>query len=334
MASTYNQIFYEAPGKLIKVNDATNEFIISGYRLVVDDNLNRDLLLVNTPQNTGSIGRRGDISFDQHHIYYCSDTNRWVRGRLAQWSSAQDVLPTPNPTPTQIITSPTNWWNFTSDGYDAISNYNFINFRGSFNSTQGYTNNTSYNNCLLNYTSNLVEPSVQNRSFSISFEIKRVNNGFLMGNPFGKLGFHFEFVNAARTSYGPYIDFSLGTHNPPYDWVRARSSNEISNSSFSQIVATNDAINKEIKLYVNGSLQTTTSYASKTLASVYSNPQYKGWGIGASANGSIGGRPVSSVEYYNSINIRYMGFWIDTVLNQNQITTMYNGGSFKRYPFV
>lgn len=331
--ATVNSIYYNAPGKQLFIDNNTNQFVISGYRLAVDPTLNRDLLLVQVPDTTGDIGMQGNIAFDEHHIYYCVSTNRWVRARLANWDSTEDISPA---APSEI-TTPTNWWNFTSNGNSILGNYNFTP-KGTvnFNSTNGFTN-PIVEGCLLNYTSNLIEPSVSNIDFSISFEVKRLNNGFLMGNPFGKLGFHFQFVNPSNTAYGPYLSFSLGTHGPffNYSWVTAISSSQISTSEFTQVVATNDAANKIIKLYINGVFETSTSYlGGNPLGSIYNNPSYQGWGIGASPNGSAYGNPVNQTEYYSSSNVRYMGFWKGTALNAPQVLALYNGGDFRRYPFV
>lgn len=333
--ATINSIYYNSPGKQLFIDNNTNQFVVSGYRLSLDPNLNRDLNIVSAPDTTGDFGTRGNIAFDDHHIYYCINTNTWVRARLASWGDGlQDPLVSPIQLP---VPTPSNWWNFTSDAQDSIGSYNFQNPNPSqaisFSAENGFTNPT-VNGCLLNYTSNLVEPSVSNIDFSISFEVKRINNGFLMGNPFGKLGFHFEFVNPSNTVYGPYLSFSLGRHTPAYNWVRAVSNSQISTSAFTQVVATNNASSKTIKLYINGALERSTSYAGLQLGSVYNNPSYQGWGIGASPNGSFWSFPVNSTEYYSSSSVRYMGFWKRKTLSAEEVNYLYNGGDFRRYPFV
>ena len=130
---------------------------------------------------------------------------------------------------------------------------------------------------------------------------------------------------------GPYLGFALSTQNGS---VRAVSSTQISFSEFTQVVAINDAASRIIKLYINGTLQASTSYANVSLGSRYSNPSFYGWGIGASPNGSFGSNPVNSTERGNSVNIRYLGFWKGITLNETEISYLYNGGSFRRYPFV
>lgn len=324
--STINSIYYVSQGKQLIIDNNTNQFIVSGYRLSVDPNLNRDLLIVQAPNTTGDIGQKGNIAFDNHHIYYCVDTNKWVRSRLADWSSDLQV-PTGS-----LVRVPTNWWKFTSNGNDLLGNYNFTQQRlgVNFDSTNGFTNEVP-GGCLLNYGSNIIEPSVLNENFSISFEVKRINQGFLMGSANGKLGFYFEYTDSNGLGFGPYLQFALITRN---GIVGTRSSSPISTSAFTQVVAINDAASKTIKMYINGTLQSTTSYAAQELFSYYPNPRYQGWGIGASPDGSFDGRAVTSTERYNSSNIRYLGFWKGIILNATEISNLYNGGSFRRYPFV
>lgn len=331
--ATINSIYYNSPGKQLFIDNNSNQFVISGYRLAVDPTLNRDLLIVNAPNTTGDQGQKGNIAFDDHHMYYCIQENNWVRGKLARWET-NFIAPTGGVN----VTVPTNWWNLTSNANDSIGSYNFIVPYGTvnFDASNGFTNSTSPG-CLLNYTSNLIEPSTLNENFSISFEVKRINNGFLMGNAFGKLGFHFEFVDALGLNAGPYLRFRMSAHVRPfveYRWVTLRSSNIISDSTYSQIIAINNASTKQITLYVNGDAGLTTSYASTPLQSMYDNPSFQGWAIGANPNGSYFGNPVTSTEYYSSSNIRYMGFWKGKVLTSSDVSYLYNGGSFRRYPFV
>lgn len=332
--ATINSIYYVSQGKQLFIDNSTNQFVISGYRLSVDPNLNRDLLIVQAPNTTGDIGEKGNIAFDNHHIYYCVNTNKWVRSRLADWTS--DFISPEG----SLIRVPTNWWRLTSNGGDLLANYNFSTQGRSinFDSTNGFTNPAA-GSCLLNYSAHIVEPSVLNENFSISFEVKQLNQGFLMGNAFGKLGFYFEFTDpngfndfgVHGNSMGPYLGFALSTRNGS---VRAVSSTQISFSVFTQVVAINDAASKIIKLYINGTLQASTSYAGVTLGTRYNNPANYGWGIGASPNGSRDGNPVNSTERGNSVNVRYLGFWKGIALNETEISYLYNGGSFRRYPFV
>ena len=332
--ATINSIYYVSQGKQLIIDNNTNQFMVSGYRLSLDPNLNRDLLIVQAPNTTGDIGQKGNIAFDNHHIYYCVNTNKWVRSRLADWTSE---LTAPEGS---LIRIPTNWWRFTSNGNDLLGNYNFSQQRlgVNFDSTNGFTNPVP-GGCLLNYSSNIIEPSVLNESFSISFEVKRIYGGFLMGSAYGKLGFYFEFTDPNGSndfgvhglSLGPYLQFALSTRNGS---VRAVSSTQISSSQFTQVVAINDAASKTIKIYINGTLQGSTSYAAQELFSYYGNPRYQGWGIGSNPDGSFDGRAVNSTERYSSSNIRYLGFWKGIILNDTEISNLYNGGSFRRYPFV
>lgn len=332
--ATLNPILAENAGKKIYVDDLTQEFIVSGYRLVLDQRLNRDTLLVTTPTSQNSAGTRGNIAFDNNHLYYCIDTNKWVRAKLANWDSTNYVSIPSTGLVSVNIPSPTHWWPFTSNGNSILGNYNFNSYNSPSFTTNGLVTNGS--NYLLNCTSNIVEPTTLNENFSISFETKRTTNGFLMGCPFGKLGFHFGYVNrATRTARGDFssagsnLAFAFGTHNTngySYRWSSAASTSSISNSTFSQIVATNDATNKQVKIYVNGVLEETTSYGAP--GTFYQNPMYLGFGIGASAQGICG------VEYNATTLLKNMGFWKGTLLSQSNVTSLYNGGAFRSFPFV
>lgn len=354
--STLNQIYYSAPGKLIATKDETSEFIISGYRINADPLLNLNTNLVAVPSSTGDFGVKGTMAFDKSHFYICIDNNKWARTRLAFWE--EDV---PISTEGLVIPTPTNWWNFTSNGNDLIGAYSFItNGNVTFDSIEGFKNPTS-NTSLLNYSSNLIEPSVLNRDFSISFEVKRVGNGFLLGNPYGRLGFHFRFVDPTTenavggfTTAGTYLAFSWSTHTDNYNstlgptasltnldgpgarWTSLKSLNPINDSAYTQVLVTNNAFTRELKMYINGTLNDTKSYLTQSpLPRIRAGINIlKGFGIGATIAGGTWGRPVDQIDYYNSSNIRYLGFWRNTVLNQENVTYLYNGGSFRRYPFV
>jgi len=338
--ATINSIYYVSPGKQLIIDDSTNQFVVSGYRLTLDPSLNRDLNIVSVPESTGDFGNKGNIAFDNNHIYYCINTNTWVRARLASWGADLQYAPIQSPVPI-----PSNWWNFTSNALDTIGSYNFQNPTStqiSFSAENGFTNPSS-NGCLLNYTSNLVDLPASNTDFSISFEVKRINNGFLMGSLAGRLGFHFEFTpgNTYNGTQG-LLTFALSRHSPyqSFNWIRATSDSIISTSAFTQVVVTNDSISKIIKLYINGTLERSTSYAGVQLSAYFNAPSYQGWGIGASPNGSyssngfFGGTPVNSTERYSSSNIRYMGFWKRKALSAQDVTYLYNNGNFRRYPFV
>lgn len=332
--ATLNPILVENANKKIYVNDTTQEFIVSGYRLMLDPRLNRDTILVTVPTSEDSIGIKGNIAFDNNHMYYCVDQNKWVRTKLASWDNKNYILPPATGVAAAgFIPAPSHWWPFTSNGNSILGNYNFNAYNHPSFGTYGLT--TAGYQWLLNCTSNIVEPSTVNENFTISFETKRTTNGFLMGCPFGKLGFSFYYVDRSTrqprgdfTSTGPNLAFAFGTHPSKYSyqWSSAASTSSISTSSFSQIVAVNDATNKVVKIYVNGTLEETTSYTAP--GTIYQNPQFQGFGIGASAQGICG------VEYISSTYLKNMGFWKGTVLTQSQITSLYNGGNFKSYPFI
>ena len=335
--ATLNPILAENAGKKIYVNDLTQEFIVSGYRMVLDPRLNRDTLLVTTPISQNDPGIKGNIAFDNNHMYYCVDTNKWVRTKLASWNNVEYVLPpATGPGGVAGISTPTHWWPFTSNSNSILGNYNFNSYNNPSFTANGLVTNANNYNYLLNCTSNIVEPTTRNESFTISFETKRTTNGFLMGCPFGQLGFAFGYCNrntrTARgdfSSAGPNLAFFFSTHYTDgysYRWSAAASTTSISNSSFSQIVAVNDATNKQVKIYVNGVLEETQSYGKP--GTFYQNPIYQGFGIGASA------QSVCAVEYYSTTLLKNMGFWKGIALSQTEITNLYNGGAFKSYPFV
>jgi hypothetical protein len=350
-----NSIYYNSPGKQLLIDNDTNQFIISGYRVVVDPNLNRDLLIVNAPTSTGDIGQKGNIAFDKNHLYYCIDTNRWVRSKLANWGprdgtyagAASDGVIDPVHVGVTLPT-PTNWWPFLSSPAASLGSYEFTAYGAKVFNSNGYSN--AGGGYLLNYTSNLVEPSTLNQSFTLSFEVKRTSSSqFFMGSPFGKLGFHMQFIDGAKGSrgefitYGDRMGFVISAHRSTffapavvdgyndYRWFGVCSNSAISMNEHSQIVAVNDAPAQEIRLYVNGVHQQTISYAAATpLKSRYNNPLFQGWAIGASPNGSS-----NANTEYNSPNIlRQMGFWKGYALDQTEITALYNEGNFQRYPFV
>lgn len=415
--ASLNQIFYQAPGKLIQVNDATNEFIVSGYRLVVDKNLNRDLLIVETPSSTGDYGQKGNIAFDNNHIYFCRSTNDWLRGRLAQWKGNDNDIFVSAPNNPVNIANPTNWWKLQSplsnlpngQKYTSpdLGNYIFIDvgalsenqnryltipisFGGKgltpppsafFSTTSGYLNYPNEFNyttaSLLNYSSNLVDLVSFNQDFSISFETRRIPNTsslstMILGNLYGALGFHFRFANKDNLTSGNYLSgqnivFSLSAHTsglqgPVYNsdiywfqpnylnngnrWINVASNSNISTGTLTQIVATNNATTKEIKLYVNGNLENTKSYQGIPLSvprGVNKESQAVGIGIGASPVGGIssiyfaqkpGAGSASSVTQVNNVQVKNLGFWKNKILTQEEITNLYNNGNFISYPFV
>ena len=367
--ASLNTIWSVAPNKGLFIDSNTNQFIISGYRLIVDPLLNRDTLKVTAPSTSDSIGERGNVAFDDHHLYYCIGTNKWVRSKLAYWSEENNEGVTPGiTTPGQTyIPVPTNSWKFTSNGSDGIGDYHFYSyFNTKFDPVSGFSNISLYSipnlnlGYLLNHTSNLIEPSKLSEDFTLSFETIRPSTKpglpytFFMGSPFGKLGFYLNWINpngskAARGDYqttGNHLQFSFNTHNTvsgatnfTFRWLAQPTLTAPSKTQFCQVVATHQASTKEVKLYVDGILQSSANYqtpymlAGQKVGSIYENPKYQGWGIGASPAGS-NGSPAMQTEYVSKIDaLRYMLFWKGTALNQAQVTQLYNNGNFIRYQY-
>lgn len=368
-----NSIYFNSPSKQLFVDNQSNQFVVSGYRLVVDPTLNRDLLLVNPPVSTGDLGVKGNIAFDNNHIYYCADSNKWLRAKLASWvlPGQESSLYATNAGP---LPSPTHWWPFRgwgqplppTHGKEVINgSYNFDYGAPSFMMpafSDGVTTDSSRN--LLNFTSNLVQPSVVNESFSLSFEIKRANpnsiypnqqGGFILGSMFGRLGFHVSYCNTASGKIGAFgargayevtgsnIQFALGAHlsgtsnfsSGSYRWASVATTTALTDyNSFYQIVCTNDFATKTIKIYSNGQEEASFSYENLPLASKYNNPAHQGWGIGGNPNGSWAGANVRSTTNNQFLTLRNMGFWRGTALTPSQVAELYNGGTFKRYPFI
>lgn len=333
-----NTIYYNDPNRQLIVNNSTNEFIVSGYRLVVDATLNRDLALVSIPQSPTSAGKRGSLAFDKNYVYYCVNDNIWARTALASWENIKPAaLSTSSPAQIAKIPQPSNWWNFTTNSNATLGDYNFQNFGTNTFSSSGAYIASQRNGSLLNYSINLVEPTTLNQSFSISFETKRLNinsprgNQFLLGSAFGQLGFHFEYTNSAVTAPGDYLTFSFSTHTPStYSWTRARSLNTITDTGYHQIVGVNDTYSKAILLYIDGIIQASGTYI--TPGSKYYGSSFKGFGVGANPNGSSYS-PVNSTEYNTPTIIRNMGFWKNYALTSGQISSLHNTGSFLAFPF-
>jgi len=341
--SELNTIYYNDPNRQLIVNNTTNEFIVSGYRLVIDASLNRDLSLVEAPLSPTSPGKKGNLSFDRNYVYYCLNDNLWARSALASW---EGIKPTPLNSTLETneiakIPQPSNWWSFTTDASPSLGDYNFTSYgSNTFSSSGVYIGNTAGNSSssLLNYSTNIVEPTTLNQSFSISFETKRLNinnawgNQFVLGSAFGQLGFHFEYTNSNYTSSGDYLTFNFSTHTPAtYNWTRVKSLNTITGAGYHQIIGVNDSYNKAIILYVDGQLQGSGKYI--TPGSKYYGSPFKGFGIGANPNGSTDGNPVYNTEYNTKTIIRYMGFWKNYALTSGQVSSLYNNGSFNRFPF-
>jgi len=405
--ASLNQIFYQAPGKLIQVNDATNEFIVSGYRLIVDKNLNRDLLIVETPSSTGDYGEKGNISFDDHHIYYCKAKNTWVRGKLASWlDNEPDQLITN--IPNLNVTNPTNWWkmaptsgqpltdlgNYNFNSYGTITSFPYL-YPATNTLASGYIN-PSTNLYYINYSTNLVDLAGLNQDFSISFETSRrpytpypstmINSSnassFILGNLFGGVGFHFRFADKNTLNSGNYLSgqnivFGLNAHTSGFKtqyafqdveaiywaapgfgngsgipgkgngnrWINVASTTSfLVGDTLKQVVVTNNASSKELKLYVNGQLEDTKSYVGIPITNVrkITQNQCVGMGIGGTPVGGVGNNPVlgtmsssvASIAAKSLVTVKNLGFWKNIILDQEQITALYNAGNFKTYPFV
>jgi hypothetical protein len=213
-----------------------------------------------------------------------------------------------------------------------------------FSQQDGLSTIATPGGCLFNNTSpNFVEQAFNNpQSFSISFETKRTVDyssqpyAFLLGNPFGMLGFHFEFVNSNHTAKGNHISFSLGLHEYEYTWVRAISPSPLNLNTTYQIVGVHDYFgisestglpNGRLKLYINNSLVATSNYNGNIWA-MYTNPWYQGCGLGCTTTSP------GKAEYFSQIKLKNLGFWNNKVLSQNSISALYNGGNFRSYPFV
>ena len=66
--------------------------------------------------------------------------------------------------------------------------------------------------------------------------------------------------------------------------------------------------------------------------------------IGASPVGGIGSINFTDVSIYggasfnvtqvNNVQVKNLGFWKNKILTQEEITSLYNNGDFRSYPFV
>ena len=356
--ASLNTLFYEdiSKGQKIFFDASSNSLTLSGVSLRLDKNLNFDAIeKVNIPLSGSSAGTEGQIAYDDNHIYLCVKTGpetlaNWVRSKLTNFGALAASSPIPLPPGETAIPIPQYWWPLTSNGNSSLSiPYSFVKPNNStnvtFDSTDGVT--TSNIASLHNYSNPvLVTPSKNNTSFSISFQTKRFVNfdnesyGFFFGNAFGDLGFHFEFTDQNHTTRGNYLSFSLATHSEdslsfePYNWKRVISNNIIPLNQSVFVVGVNEAQGVDaqgrnignIKLYINGALQSTTSYASK-IFSLYAQPNYYGASIGA------GNTYPGNVEYQSNTKMKNLTFWNNTALNQEQISYIYNNGSVKTYPY-
>lgn len=343
--ATLNTIYYLNAGKQIFVDNNNNQFVVSGYQLNLDPNLNANISLGNIPASAFSIGKAGTITFDKNYIYYCHTENNWSRTRLASvWENDSAVSPAG-------ITNPNNWWYFTLNPDPVLGN-DYFNSNGNitFNSNGANTSGTNNNGLFCSTT--LVIPGwskamiyygqpedLYPNSFSTSFETKRVNsNGFLLGSKYGQLNFHFEFS-------GNYLVFNMpkaaGGNPTTGEWHKIPSISQFNNSSYYQVVATFDPRNNSLaKFYVNGVLQGSANYHYTTV-SLYNGgfsfntiPQARGFGIGGTPLGNINGSQNNALTENNNVIVRNLGFWSNYALTQTEATRLYNGGTFRKYPFV
>jgi len=342
--ATLNSIWSIAPNKGLFVNAETNQFIISGYQMVLDSNLNTSINQSNPPSLPNSAGTKGSITFDQNYVYYCHTDNTWSRARLGAWTSSSTIS-------SVGITNPNNWWYFTLNSDAIFGNDNFItNGRMTFNSN-GVTTNGAISNGLFCYRTLAIpgwskamiyygQPqNISPNQFSVSFETKRVNsNGFLLGSKYGQLNFHFEFN-------GNYLLFKMpkaaGGNPIVGEWHQIQSLSQFNNSSYYQIVATFDPRNDSIaKFYVNGVLQGSANYHYNTVSlynggySFNSIPQAQGFGIGGTPLGNVNGSQANTLTENNNVIVRNLGFWSSYPLTQPEVTALYNGGTFRKFPFA
>ena len=353
--ATLNSLYYLSPGKQIFVDNSSNQFIVSGYKLSLDPNLNTSLSLGNIPTTPNDIGVAGTISFDQRFIYYCWANNNWSRARLASWTNDNTISPVgPGGGGGAGITNPNNYWYLTINGEPQIGESTFVASPNNpiFNSSGVTTNSVGLTGTALYSFSTfafpgwtkaaiyygLAEGSYPN-SFSISFETKRINaSGFLLGSKYGQQNFHFEFS-------GNYLLFSMpkGNGGTPDTgkWHSIRSISQFNNTNHYQVVATFEPRNDSLaSFYVNGVLQGSANYSPYNTVSLYNAgfsfgtvQQARGFGIGGTPLGNINGAQSNTLSERNSSVVRNLGFWNNYVLNQTEITTLYNGGTFRKYPF-
>lgn len=344
-----NTIFYSGNAtKQLLVNNSTNEFIVSGYRLVLDQSLNRDLATVSAPTEVVSVGKKGNIAFDKNYVYYCVEDNVWKRAPLAKWmpSSVAGTFP-----------KPSHWWSFqdsgaNGQGFSQKGDYNFYTYSAlpasvpTFNSSGVYLGSSAGIDrtrypagvSLLNFSSNLVEPSSLNQDFTISFETKRLNinatnsitntspRQVILGSQFGKLGFYFEYSTSNGYGLGNFVSFKFSTGLALYASIQSTSTG-ITDSFYHQVVGINDSYNKAISLYVDGILQGSGKYPSPGYT--YANPAAQGFAIGGLPLGNVGGRAAATVEANTPLIIRNLGFWKGVALNSGQVKYLYNDRQFR-----
>ena len=344
--ATLNTIYYSSPGKQLYVNNDTNQFVISGYQLSLDPNLNANISLVNPPSLPNSRGAKGTITFDRNYVYYCATDNNWSRARLGAWTADTTVSPFG-------ITNPSYYWYLTVNGEPQIGDTAFIASPNNptFNSDGVTTNSVGlFANGLYAYTNfaypgwtkaamyyGLPEGFYPN-SFSVAFETKRVNtSGFLLGSKYGQQNFHFEFSGNRLLFNMPK---SVGGNPITGQWHKIPSISEFNNTSYYQVVATFQPEDGSLaKFYVNGVLQGSANYHYTTVSlynagfSFGTVQQARGFGIGGTPLGNINGNQSNTLSERNSTIVRNLGFWNNYVLDQTEVTSLYNGGTFRKYPF-
>ena len=353
--ATLNTIFYLNEGKQLFVDNNTNQFVVSGYKLSLDPNLNANINLANTPTTSNDIGVAGTIALDKRYIYYCWANNNWSRARLASWTNDNTISPVgPGGGGGGSITNPSNYWYFTINGEPQLGETSFVSSPNNpiFNSNGVTTNSVGLTGTALYAFSNFAFPGWTKaaiyyglpegnypNSFSISFETKRINSsGFLLGSKYGQQNFHFEFS-------GNYLLFRMPKSNgggvpDTGNWHSIRSINQFNNTDHYQVVATFEPRNDSLaKFYVNGVLQGSANYPYTTVSlynagfSFSTIQQARGFGIGGTPLGNINGAQSNTLSERNSSIVRNLGFWNNYVLNETEITILYNGGNFRKFPF-
>jgi hypothetical protein len=346
--ATLNSVYYLSPGKQIFVDNNSNQFVVSGYKLSLDPNLNTNLTLGNVPTMPNDIGAAGTISFDRRFIYYCWANNNWTRARLASWTNDNTINPSAG------ITNPSNYWYLTVNGETQLGDTSFIPSPNNptFNSSGVTTNSVGLTGTALYAFTNFAYPGWTKaalyyglaegfypNSFSVAFETKRINSsGFLLGSKYGQQNFHFEFS-------GSYLLFRMPKSNgggvpDTGNWHSIRSISQFNNTNHYQVVATFDPSDNSIaKFYVNGVLQGSDNYHTNTVSlynagfSFGTIQQARGFGIGGTPFGNINGAQSNTLTERNSSIVRNLGFWNHYVLNQTEVTALYNGGTFRKFPF-
>jgi hypothetical protein len=132
----------------------------------------------------------------------------------------------------------------------------------------------------------------------------------------------------------------LGGNPVTGQWHQIKSISQLNNTGYYQVVATFEPPDGSIaKFYVNGVLQGSANYHYETVSlynagfSFGTVPQARGFGIGGTPLGNINGAQSNTLSERNSVVVRNLGFWNHYVLNETEITALYNGGNFRKFPF-